>query len=371
MKINNPDLIIISFAFLMLAFVFTDCSDKETAPSPVVTDISVTSSVNSISWMDANDLMQKLDDALIYNYGDARESEIMKTQSFASDSSQVISSIDFKEEFQNSYTDPDYTNNSVTIALEKEVGTGGAVELNADGPGDTYELITSVLAPGFNPIEAPDCSHEAFGKHIDELFDSDLNTYAFRFFIHTAPDNDRCINVDRQRNEIKTYDKSPDNLLGTDGETVVYKWKLKLPAGIQSSPNFTHIHQLKSVGGSLESMPMYTLTTRKGSPDRLELRYAETDKQETLTQTELAPLVDVWLEVTETIKYGASGTYDITIKRVNDQGILFEYSNESIVNWRPGASFVRPKWGIYRSLLNVQDLRDESLLYANFSIEEI
>jgi len=118
-------------------------------------------------------------------------------------------------------------------------------------------------------------------------------------------------------------------------------------------------------------MPMYTLTTRKGNPDRLELRYAETSTQVTLAQTSLAPLVGTWLEVTETIIYGIEGTYDLTIKRIADNETLFSYSNNSIVNWRPGATFVRPKWGIYRSLINDQNLRDEEVLYANFSIEEI
>jgi hypothetical protein len=359
---------------LFLILILIGCSDDNPSPDPVlpvITDISVTSTASSITWIDDNDLTQKLENALFFNYGNALESEIEETQTFASDSSQVTVTIGFKEAFQGAYIDPNASNNSVTIALEKEVGNGAAIQLNADGPGNTYDLITSVLAPGFDPIEVPDCSHPTFGDHIDELFDSELNTNVFRFYMHTDPDNDRCINFDRQRNEIKTYDKSPDNLLGIENETVVYKWKFKLPAGFQSSPNFTHIHQVKSVGGSLESMPMYTLTTRKSSPDRLELRYAETDTQVTLAQTELAPLIDVWMEVTETISYGVSGTYDITIKRVSDDSVLFEYSNNDIINWRPNADFVRPKWGIYRSLINEQDLRDEALLFANFSIEEL
>jgi len=245
------------------------------------------------------------------------------------------------------------------------------VLLDADGPGDTYELITSVLAPNYNPIEVPDCNHQEFGDHIDEIFDDELNIHVFRFHIHTTPDNDRCINFDRQRNEIKSYDQSPDNLLGIENEKVVYKWKFKLTEGFQSSPNFTHLHQLKSVGGSLASMPMYTLTTRKSSPDRLELRYAETDDQITLAKTDLAPLIGTWLEVTETIKYGIEGTYEIIIKRVSDGQTLFSYADDSIINWRPGADFVRPKWGIYRSLINEQDLRDETVLFANFSVEEV
>lgn len=371
MNIKKNDFLAGYLWVLILPLVLNSCAEMEASIDPEITDISVTSSVSAIAWINANDLTQKINDALTYNYGIALESEIDKTISYAPDSSQVSISLDFKQAFQNVYFDPNKSNNSVTIALEKEGNNGAAVVLNADGPGNTYDLITSILAPGADPIEVPDCGHPGFGDHIDEVMDSDLNTNVFRFIIHTDPDNDRCINFDRQRNEIKTYDKSPDNLLGTENETVIYKWKFKLPAGFQSSPNFTHIHQLKSVGGALASMPMYTLTTRKGNPDRLELRYAETDKQETIAQTALAPFLDVWVEVTETIKYGMSGTYDINIKRVSDATVLLEYSNSSIVNWRPDASFVRPKWGIYRSLLNAQDLRDETLLFATFSIEEL
>lgn len=249
------------------------------------------------------------------------------------------------------------------------------VVLNADGPENTYELINSVLAPGYNVVEVPDCSHSAFGRHIDEVFDAELNTNVFRFHIHVTPDNDRCMNFDRQRNEIKAYDKSPDNLKAIEGETVIYKWKFKLDAGFQSSPNFTHIHQLKSVGGLYESMPMYTLTTRKGTPDQLELRYAETSSQSTLKKTDLTPFKGVWVEVTETIKYGTnaspnSGTYTIEIRRVSDMVSLFTYTNNALKNWQTNADFVRPKWGIYRSLNNAADLRDEQVLYADFSIEE-
>lgn len=251
------------------------------------------------------------------------------------------------------------------------LNVSGQVVLDANGEGNTYELITSVLAPEGNPIEVPDCAHPEFGNHIDEVFDDELNAYVFRFHIHTTPDNDRCIKFDRQRNEIKTYDKSPENLLGVENETVIYKWKFKLEYGFQSSSSFTHIHQIKSVGGSLASMPMYTLTTRKSSPDQLELRYAETDSQVTLTKTDLEPFIGSWVDFTETIKYGTSGTYEIEIKKVSDNSVLFSYSNSSIVNWRSEADFVRPKWGIYRSLNSVEDLRDEMVYFANFSIEEI
>lgn len=246
----------------------------------------------------------------------------------------------------------------------------GQVDLIADGPGDTYDLITSVLAPGSNPIEVPDCGHEDFGDHIDEVFDNDLGKHVFRFHIHTDHDDDRCIIFDRQRNEIKSFANSPDNLLAVEGEIVQYSWKFKLPAGFQSSSSFTHIHQIKPVGGEYE-LPTYTLTTRKSSPDRLELRYASLDNQVTLKHTPIEPFIDTWVEVVQTITYGTEGTYDLEIKRVADGDVLFDYTSESITNWRPGNEFVRPKWGIYRSLNNSQDLRDEMVLFADFRIEEL
>ena len=362
--------IILVFIITIYSSLISCNGDEKDSVSIIDTDISITSSQTSITWVNNDDLSQQLENALSYNYGNALEPETEKQLLFSADMTQVVASIDFKTEFQSIYNDTNPINNSVTITLINEIIPQG-VTLNADGPGNTYELITSVLAPGYNPIEVPDCNHTEFGRHIDELFDTELNSNVFRFFIHTTPDNDRCINFDRQRNEIKTYNQSPDNLLGIENETVVYKWKFKLPLGFQSSPNFTHIHQLKSVGGSLESMPMYTLTTRKGTPDKLQLRYAETDDQNTLAETSLEPLIGNWLEVIETIKYGTSGTYNIVIKKVSDDSTVFSYTNNSIINWRPNATFVRPKWGIYRSLLNEQDLRDEAILFADFSITEI
>jgi len=250
--------------------------------------------------------------------------------------------------------------------------------LSADASMDTYDLITSVLAPGQNPIETPDCGHTAFGDHIDQLHDADLGKDVFRFHLHLDEDDDRCINFDRQRNEIKTYNQSPDNLLGVLGEEVRYNWKFKLDAGFQSSSKFTHIHQLKSVGASNneDDMPQITFTTRKGTdgnPDQLELRYAEDLTQITWAQTDLTPFKGVWVEATETVTYGdwGEGTYSLEIKKVSDDSVLFAHTENNTRMWKTNASFIRPKWGIYRSLENAADLRDEEVLFADFCIEEL
>ena len=249
------------------------------------------------------------------------------------------------------------------------------VTLDADGPGNTYEDITAVLAPGYDPVEEV-CNHTSYGRHIDEIFDSTLNDWVFRFTMHLSPDNNKCVTSDRQRNEIKTYDQSPDNLKGIIGETVEYKWKFKLDAGFQSSPDFTHIHQLKSVGADAaeESQPLITLTTRYGaSYDRLQLRYAETTSQTTIDQVDITPFKGEWVEVTELVTYGeqgSGGAYSITIRRLSDNMILMDYSDFNIRMWKTNADFIRPKWGIYRKNTQTSYLRDEDVLFADFSIWE-
>jgi hypothetical protein len=248
------------------------------------------------------------------------------------------------------------------------------VVLQADGPGNTYELINSVFAlPNRNVVEVPDCNHNEFGRHIDEVFDAELNTHVFQFHLHVSPDNDRCkagVN-DRQRNEIKTYGSSPENIKAAEGETVVYKWKFKLGANFKPSSSFTHIHQIKSVGGPYQSIPMVSFTLRKSNPDRLELRHTSTTNQTTLKTANLDLFRGVWVSVEEKITFSNTGSYALEIKNIATNQIIFSYTNNAIDNWQDGADFARPKWGIYRSLNNVQDLQDEVVKFADFSIQEV
>jgi hypothetical protein len=79
----------------------------------------------------------------------------------------------------------------------------------------------------------------------------------------------------------------------------------------------------------------------------------------------------VWVECTETVKIGASGTYSLMIKRVSDGTVILSYSNANIMTIRPDNNFIRPKWGIYRSLNSPSDLRDEAVRFAGFSIQEV
>jgi len=240
------------------------------------------------------------------------------------------------------------------------------VVLKSDGPGNTYELINSILAPGYEAVENPECIHGTFGRHIAEVWDEDLKENVFEFYSHVTPDNDRCEKLDRQRVEIKTYEPSPDNLKGTIGETVTYKWKLKLPKGFQPSTNFTHLHQIKAVGGS-QDLPIFTLTARKSKINQLIVKY---NNETTVASANLSEFEGVWVEITEKIKIGANGTYSITIKKVKNGDELISFSSNDLMTIRPDNDFIRPKWGIYRSLNKAADLRDEAVRFNEFSIKE-
>jgi len=248
--------------------------------------------------------------------------------------------------------------------------------LTADGTGNTYELINSTLAPGATAEETPDAFDPAFGRHIAEVWDADLKQYVFEFYLHISVANEHqdesTGDTDRQRVEIKTYASSPANLKGVPGETMTYKWKFKIPIGFQPSSNFTHIHQIKAVGGD-ESDPIFTLTCRKGTPNKLELNYYSNSNLSSikLATADLIQFENTWVEATETIKIDSiHGSYSLNIIKVNDGSKLLAYNNNDLLTYRATNTFIRPKWGIYRSLLSIQDLRDETLRFNSFSIFE-
>lgn len=254
------------------------------------------------------------------------------------------------------------------------------VVLKADGPGETYELISSVLAPGKSAVEAPDHNklgnHASFGRHIAEVWDADLKENVFEFYSHInyvnadktiTTDNEPVADVDqKQRVEIKTYEGSPDNLKGTIGETITYHWKFKLPKGFQPSSNFTHLHQIKAVGGT-QDMPIFTLTAKKASENKFNVVH---NNETIVASMNLSELEGVWVEITEVIKVGGNGTYSVVIKRIKDGKELLSYSNLDIETIRHDNNFIRPKWGIYRSLKKITDLKEEAVRFADFYIKE-
>src|SRR5690606_8870386 len=117
-----------------------------------------------------------------------------------------------------------------------------------------------------------------------------------------------------------------------------------------------------------DDQPLFTLTVRKGTPNKLELIHvvSGTSGSTKVSIVNLSGFEGTWVEATEQILVGLNGTYSMDIRRVSDGASLMSYTNNNINTIRSNNDFIRPKWGIYRSLNTPADLRDESLRFSYF-----
>lgn len=229
--------------------------------------------------------------------------------------------------------------------------------------GSAYPVIS---AAGFGN-ENPDCIHTSFGPHVTQAFDSQLGKNVFVFHSHIVDDNDRCINTDRVRMEIKGGGSSEEQ---AQGQTAYFRWKFKLDANFIGSSSFCHIFQIKAVDGD-DGAPLITITPRASTLQVIHDGGDEAGSVDlgTLVTVDLAPFLGTWVE--GYVKYTSSdnGSFEITLKRVSDGATLLSYSKTSGIDlWRTGASRNHPKWGVYRK--KVSGLRDEQVRFADFCISE-
>lgn len=261
-------------------------------------------------------------------------------------------------------------NTIITIGLLITCLTQAQILVKANKNKDTYALINSFLAPQANVVETPDCIHQNFGLHITQEWDKDLNEDVFVFHIHVTPDNDRCKKYDRQRTEIKTYKKSPRYLIAKKGDAFQYKWKFKLDKDFLPSKKFTHLHQIKAIGGPEDKMPTITLTARKSSSEKLQVLYAEKLDQTEIANIKLSKLKGRWVQAIEKITYNEKGNakYRLELIDLFSKEILLNYQNDTLKMWRTNAEIMRPKWGIYRSIIVAEDLKDEKVRFNDFEI---
>lgn len=124
-----------------------------------------------------------------------------------------------------------------------------------DSTGSAYPVIS---AAGFGN-ENPDCIHTSFGPHVTQAYDSALGKNVFVFHSHIVDDNDRCINLDRVRMEIKGGGSTEEQ---AQGQTGYFRWKFKLDANFIGASTFCHIFQIKAVGGDDTGSPLITITPR-------------------------------------------------------------------------------------------------------------
>ena len=242
------------------------------------------------------------------------------------------------------------------------------MEADASLAGRPYgEINTYMRGFGFDYTEHPNCTG-GYGGHIDGVHgDVDVEAFsgrpAFRFDIHIDPvmDGDRCSSstVDRQRNEMKsiTNNSTWAKVQGNWDEWQILEWKFKLPAGLQPTANFFHIHQLKAQDGPNNGAPTITITPRAsstGTNKRVQIIHsvdgASTGKGTVVDNVPLSDFEDEWVQVREEMHYTHDGYYSIKITRIRDGKVLIDFQDDHIDMWRIGSSYIRSKFGLYRSL---------------------
>jgi len=251
--------------------------------------------------------------------------------------------------------------------------------LSADGAGgtDTYTLIRNKF--GTDSIEAPDLyssNHTGF-THIQEGYDALVGNY-FIFYIHRDLDKDRdyeLTEINKQRNEIKIYAGSSDSLKCINGETFIYQWKFYINSGMTVSTKFTHLFQIKAVDGD-DQQPIITITGFKsGINDYIEIRHNSSSSADyvVLDRSSWADIKGRWISV-ECIMFASDKGYlKLTVRSLDGSITYLSAEKNNIDMWREAASINRPKWGIYRSLEDIGNLRtdEETVYFSDFTIKEM
>ena len=91
--------------------------------------------------------------------------------------------------------------------------------------------------------------------------------------------------------------------------------------------------------------------------------------------SEIVRVTGEWLEAYCRATFSDSGDLRLIVTRMSDGEIIFNIDEQGLDLWRgeSASHFVRPKWGIYRSILDWDNLRsdEETVRFANFSVSEV
>jgi hypothetical protein len=252
------------------------------------------------------------------------------------------------------------------------------IKLQADLTSGKKAIPQVQAAFGKYSIETPETfkgNHQDF-EHLTVGEDKEMGA-GFVFFLHRDKDGDRDKawpkGEERQRNEIKGYQSSPKTLKALRGEVTRYHWYLKIDESFAVTTKFCHFFQLKPVGGKSSSDPLLTLSGSivRGKP-QLEIRWWVKDGKDRLFVADWKDCKGKWLECECISKLGTKGVLRFSV-RSPDNAIRFDREIPSFATWQPDYSFVRPKWGIYRSLVSKDDIPNEKdeVRMTDFTIQKL
>jgi hypothetical protein len=189
----------------------------------------------------------------------------------------------------------------------------------------------------------------------------------YRFNIW-ANDRDTTGGGDRQRTESKGMVQNDGTALKMlNGQTWTISYELFMPTTLHGTSRFTHIFQTKTPNP--DAGPWVTLSlTRNGSKEVLQAQADSTSGLPVIAATALAPLRNKWITIEWTLTIGTSGSAKITIRNGTGSGApVVATGTKSHLSIPDLGDYVRPKWGIYRSVQSGSaDIIDTYLLTRNY-----
>jgi hypothetical protein len=189
----------------------------------------------------------------------------------------------------------------------------------------------------------------------------------YRFNIW-ADDRDTTGGGDRQRTESKGMVQNGTALKMKNGETWTISYDMHMPSSLHGTSKFTHIFQTKTP--STNGGPWVTIDlSRSGSTEIIQARAYANSGSPAIAKADLAPLRDKWITISLTLTPGPKGVASAIIRSaagadapIAAQGRL---TNVTIPDQ---GDYVRPKWGIYRSVQSASsDILDTYLLFKNYT----
>ncbi|MEO3868688.1 CBM35 domain-containing protein [Nonomuraea sp. B12E4] len=246
---------------------------------------------------------------------------------------------------------------ATTIALPAPAGAGAAA---------------AEWTPRWSPNPANDSVAEAFEGVEDDRADSHPGTThiyvsgdAYRFDMHTQDrDGD-----DRQRNEVKGMRTGSGDayLKILENETWRISYQMYIPATLDSTTSFTHIAQMKTPGSGA---PLYTMSLPvSGGTPKINVRYwDEAEQTHEVGNADLDPIQGKWVDTTFEFKAADDG-YLRWILRDGSTTLVDRRLDDTDL-WRGDDEYLRPKWGIYRSIES-SGLQDTYLLVRNLRAEQL
>ncbi|MEV0389715.1 hypothetical protein [Nonomuraea sp. NPDC050643] len=187
---------------------------------------------------------------------------------------------------------------------------------------------------------------------------------AYRFDMHTQ-DRDGS---DRQRNEVKGMRTSSSSYLKIlENQTWRISYQLYIPTSLDATSSFSHIAQMKTPGSGA---PLYTMSLPiSGGTPKINVRYwDESEQTHEVGSTNLNPIQGRWLDTTFEFKAADNGYLRWTLK--DGSTTLVDRRMDGTDLWRGDDEYLRPKWGIYRSI-NSSGLQNTYLLIRNLQAHQL